>query len=64
MMVSRLTATLEGKGCQAFWGPRPVAWDQRNFFSLVLTGNAKLWHVKVAVVTRCVALFSGDRCPL
>ena len=64
MMVGRLTTTLEGKGYQAFWGPHPVAWDQSNFFSLVLTGNAKLWHVKVAVVTTCVALFSGNRCPL
>ena len=32
MTESELVAILEGIGYQAFWGPRPVAWDQKPIF--------------------------------
>ena len=30
MTESELVTILEGMGYQAFWGPRPVAWDQNH----------------------------------
>ena len=45
MTDSRAATTIpEGTGYHAFWGPRPVAWDQR---SLMQTGNAREHQIQL-----------------